>query len=44
MSDTNNINIKNTEPKPTEVPNLQAIMKKIETDVNPKTMSEGLVL
>jgi hypothetical protein len=39
MSETNNTNnIKNTEP------NLQAIMKKIETDVNPKTVKEGLGL
>ena len=38
MSETNNTNIKNTEP------NLQAIMKKIETDVNPKTLKEGLWL
>ena len=40
MSETNNTNnnIKNTEP------NLQAIMKKIETDVNPKTMQEGIAL
>ena len=43
MSETNNTNIK-TESKSTEVPNLQAIMKKIETDVNPKTMQEGLRL
>jgi len=33
MSETNNTN-----------KNLQEIMKKIETDVNPKTMSEGVAL
>ena len=43
MSETNTTNIK-TETKSTEVSNLQAIMKKIETDVNPKTMQEGLGL
>ena len=41
MSDTNNTNA-NTN-KLVE-PNLQAIMKKIETDVNPKTVKEGLGL
>ena len=38
---------KNTEfkpNKPTENQNLQAIMKKIETDINPKTMQEGIGL
>lgn len=40
MSETNNTN---NNIKPTE-PNLQAIMKKIETDVNPKTMQEGIAL
>jgi hypothetical protein len=39
MSDTNNTN-----KKPTKDQNLQEIMKKIETDVNPKTMSEGVAL
>ena len=39
MSDTNNTN-----KKPTEDQNLQTIMKKIETDINPKTMSEGVAL
>ena len=34
MSETNN----------TDNKNLQAIMTKIETDINPKTMSEGLKL
>ena len=47
MSETNNTNINNNNTnnniKPTE-PNLQAIMKKIETDVNPKTMQEGIAL
>ena len=39
MSETNtNNNIKPTEP------NLQSIMTKIETDVNPKTMQEGIAL
>jgi hypothetical protein len=38
MSEATNNNIKPTEP------NLQAIMKKIETDVNPKTMQEGIAL
>lgn len=40
MSETNNTNnnTKNTEA------NLQTIMKKIETDVNPKTLKEGLGL
>jgi len=28
----------------TNINNLQSIMKKIETDINPKTMSEGLAL
>ena len=42
MSETNNTNTNNN-IKPTE-PNLQAIMKKIETDVNPKTMQEGIAL
>jgi len=37
MSETNNSN------KPTDQ-NLQAIMTKIETDINPKTMKEGLTL
>ena len=41
MSDTNNTN---TNKKPTEDQNLQTIMKKIETDINPKTMSEGVAL
>ena len=41
MSDTNNTNA-NTN-KLVE-PNLQAIMKKIEADVNPKTLKEGLGL
>ena len=36
MSETNN-------NKPTDQ-NLQAIMTKIETDINPKTMKEGLTL
>jgi hypothetical protein len=39
MSDTNNTN-----KKPTEDQNLQTIMKKIETDINPKKMSEGVAL
>ena len=47
MSETNNTNINNNNTnnniKPTE-PNLQAIMQKIETDVNPKTVKEGLGL
>ena len=38
MSETNNTKVNNTES------NLQAIMKKIETDVNPKTLKEGLGL
>ena len=38
MSETNNTKVNNTES------NLQEIMKKIETDVNPKTMKEGLAL
>ena len=38
MSETNNTKVNNTES------NLQAIMKKIETDVNPKTLKEGLAL
>lgn len=38
MSETNNSN-----KKPTDH-NLQAIMTKIETDINPKTMKEGLTL
>jgi hypothetical protein len=42
MSETNNTKV-NINNNPTE-PNLQAIMKKIETDVNPKTMQEGLGL
>ena len=42
MSETNNtkVNINNNLTEP----NLQAIMKKIETDVNPKTMQEGIAL
>jgi hypothetical protein len=43
MSQTNN----QTNNKPTEVNtggDLQTIMKKIETDINPKTVQEGLVL
>ena len=42
MSETNNtkVNINNNLTEP----NLQAIMKKIETDVNPKTLKEGLGL
>ena len=44
MSDTNNTNTNtNNNIKPTE-PNLQKIMKKIESDVNPKTLKEGLGL
>jgi hypothetical protein len=45
MADTNtNTNTNNNNNiKPTE-PNLQTIMKKIETDINPKTMQEGLGL
>jgi hypothetical protein len=44
MADTNtNTNNNNNNIKPTE-PNLQTIMKKIETDVNPKTMQEGIAL
>jgi peptide subunit release factor RF-3 len=42
MADTNT-NTNNNNIKPTE-PNLQSIMKKIETDVNPKTMQEGIAL
>ena len=38
MSETNNTKVNNTES------NLQALMKKIETDVNPKTLKEGLAL
>ena len=50
MSETNTTNtnkpleVKHTEVKYTEDQNLQAIMKKIETDINPKTMQEGLGL
>jgi hypothetical protein len=40
MSDTNI----NANTNKLVEPNLQAIMKKIETDVNPKTMQEGLGL
>lgn len=36
--------IKMSETNNTDNKNLQAIMKKIETDINPKTMSEGLAL
>jgi hypothetical protein len=43
MADTNTNTNNNNNIKPTE-PNLQAIMKKIETDVNPKTMQEGIAL
>jgi hypothetical protein len=50
MSDTTNTNtnkplkVKHTEVKQTEDKNLQVIMKKIETDINPKTMEEGIGL
>ena len=42
MSETNTN--KPLKVKHTEYQNLQTIMKKIETDVNPKTMSEGVAL
>ena len=42
MSETNTN--KPLKVKHTEDQNLQTIMKKIETDVNPKTMSEGVAL
>jgi len=42
MSETNTN--KHLKVKPTEDQNLQTIMKKIETDINPKTMSEGVAL
>ena len=42
MSETNTN--KPLKVKHTEDQNLQTIMNKIETDVNPKTMSEGVAL
>jgi len=47
MSETTTTNTNTNKPvqvKHTKDQNLQAIMKKIETDVNPKTMQEGLGL
>jgi hypothetical protein len=44
MSETTNTNINNKSAEVKCGAELQAIMKKIETDVNPKTMQEGIAL
>ena len=44
MSETTNTNINNKSAEVKCGAELQSIMKKIETDVNPKTMQEGIAL